>query len=238
MTVQKAVDLIGTPPTDQSATTIDWRHGNAQKYDGTQDGAISFHLKDGLIVDVPEGGIFSPQARRAFVTAWAAQRDQQAARDAALNEAESKAAAEARAKHDAELAAQAERLRSKQIEDAVQAHAELKAEVEAATSAKLACNVKTTCAKVFALAQIYIATETDQKIQVVTDSVIQTYNPTEDGKVGASIIKMPQRGDGALVSLSLSCKSSGFAAMESLCRKKNTRLYQGFLPFIETRLAQ
>jgi hypothetical protein len=54
------------------------------------------------------------------------------------------------------------------------------AAASAANGAKVVCDLKTTCAKVFALAQIYIATETDQKIQVVTDSVIQTYNPNRD----------------------------------------------------------
>ena len=116
--------------------------------------------------------------------------------------------------------------------------AEISAEMQAAANARVACNMKSTCQKVFALAQIYIATETDQKIQVVTDSVIQTYNPTEAGHVGASIIKMPGRGDNADVSLSLSCKSDGLRETQSLCRLKNTRLYNGFRPFIEHRLVQ
>jgi nucleoid-associated protein YgaU len=238
MTVQQAVELIGTLPTEQTTTALEWRRGNTQSYDATPGGAISFHVRDGVIVDVPMGGIFGVEARRLFIQAWAAQRDSQAARDSAQSEQDARAAAEARARRDAEQAAKAEKTRAEQAAEAAQAQAEIKAESEAAASANVTCNVKSTCAKVFALAQIYIATETDQKIQVVTDSVIQTYNPTEGGNVGASIIKMPQRGDGALVSLSLSCKSSGSGALSSLCRGKNTRLYKGFRPFIESRLAQ
>ena len=78
----------------------------------------------------------------------------------------------------------------------------------------------------------------DQKIQVVTDSVIQTYNPTDVGHVGASIIKMPGRNDDAEVSLSLSCKSGNTLAGESLCRIRNTRVYKGFRTFIERRLVE
>jgi hypothetical protein len=49
---------------------------------------------------------------------------------------------------------------------------------------------------------------------------------------------MPGRGDNADVTLSLSCKSDGVQGMQSLCRLKNTRLYNGFKPFIERRLVQ
>jgi hypothetical protein len=41
-----------------------------------------------------------------------------------------------------------------------------------------------------------------------------------------------------MVSLSLSCKSSGYPESESLCRVKRTHLYKRFRPFIESRLAQ
>jgi hypothetical protein len=216
MTVQEAVQVIGTPPSIRTATVLEWRHGTAQRYDATPNGAISFHVKNGVIVDVPEGGIFGPAARRLYAEEWSAQRERNQALDREKQEKDAKAAAEARAR----------------------IAAEIMAETSAANDAKVVCDLKTTCAKVFALAQIYIATETDQKIQVVTDSVIQTYNPTETGNVGASIIKMPQRGDRAVVSLSLTCKSSDLALSESLCRSKRTGLYNGFRPFIESRLVQ
>jgi hypothetical protein len=180
MTVEQAVEMIGAPPTKRTDTALEWKRGNAQSYDATAGGAIIFHLKDGVVVDVPEGGIFGPEARRLYLAAWAAQRDRQEALDRARLEKDREAAAQASARRDADMAAKAE-----------EARVEAEAEARAATEAKVACNVKLTCGKVFPLAQIYIATETDQKIQVVTDSVIQTYNPTEIGNVGASIIKMP-----------------------------------------------
>lgn len=234
MTIQQAVALIGMAPTHETATTLEWRSGRAQTYDATPEGAISFQVKDGLIVGVPEGGIFGNEARRQFVEAWAAKRDQ----EAAGREKEVMDAAEAARRRSATLAEQAEKARADRAVEEAKMRAEISAEMQAAANARVACNMKSTCQKVFALAQIYIATETDQKIQVVTDSVIQTYNPTEAGHVGASIIKMPGRGDNADVSLSLSCKSDGLRETQSLCRLKNTRLYNGFRPFIEHRLVQ
>lgn|GEM_PF-4527475 len=209
MTVEQAIALIGMSPTNRTGTLLEWRRGNAQRYNATPNGAINFHVRDGVIVDVPDGGIFGDEARRIYNETWASEH----ARQQAL---EAKAAAEARTKREAELEAAA----------------------QAAADAKVICDLKSTCAKVFSLAQIYIATETDQKIQVVTDSVIQTYNPTEIGNVGASIFKMPQRGDIASVTLNLSCKSNGTKQAEDLCRSKSTILYSGFRPFIEKRLAQ
>jgi hypothetical protein len=231
MTVQQAVELIGTPPSSRTEAVLEWRRGTAQQYDATLNGAISFHVKDGLIVDVPEGGIFGPVARRQYAEERAAQRERQEALEREQQEKAQEAAAQVDAQR---AAADAEKARA----NAEQARAEAEAEAKAAADARIACNVKSTCGKVFALAQIYIATETDQKIQVVTDSVIQTYNPTEIGNVGASIIKMPQHGDNAVVSLSLTCKSGDHETGGSLCRVKKTSLYERFRPFIESRLAQ
>lgn len=213
MTAQEAVELIGMPPSAQSGEVLEWRRGGALTYDATPNGAIVIHLKDGRVVDVPEGGIFGPLARQQYIADWVARQEER----------------------DRENSERLQRDARRKAEEAARLLAEAAAEQEAAATAGVTCNVKTTCAKVFSLAQIFIATRTDQKIQVVTDSVIQTYNPTDIGKVGASIIKMPQRGDNALVSLSLMCKDEGGYAT-SLCHTRNTALYKEFRPFIEKQL--
>jgi hypothetical protein len=237
MSVEQATEVIGIPPTHRTETSLEWRRGTAQEYDATPAGAIRFRLQAGLVTDVPPGGIFGPEARRRFVAEWAAELDR---RQAALQQGQDEAerAAKQAALQRAVLAAdEAEKNRVRAAAEAARRDAEIAEEARAAATARVLCSVKTSCAKVFALAQIYIATETDQKIQVVTDSVIQTYNPTEAGHIGASIIKMPQRGDGAEVSLSLSCKVDQYETTGSSCRLRKTNLYKGFRPFIESRLA-
>jgi hypothetical protein len=89
---------------------------------------------------------------------------------------------------------------------------------------------------VFALAQIYLAQNSDQKIQVVTDTIVQTYNPTDNGKVGMSIVKMPGKGTKEIVEITASCKDSEFHSFASICRQTRTRIYCGFRPFIEAHL--
>jgi hypothetical protein len=215
MTLAQAIDILGIPPTHQTGTYAEWRRGNAQTYDATPSGAIRVHLKDGLIVDVPEGGVFGPEARRLYIEQRNALRAEQTAAD------------------ERELAAQAAAAQAERKAAAM----ELEAEAQAAASANVACMEKSTCSKVFSLAQIYLADNADQKIQVVTDTIIQTYNPTEVGMIGATIVKMPQRGDSALVSMSLSCKvTDNYPEAQSLCRTRRTAIYKGFRPFIERQL--
>lgn len=226
MTVDQAIAVLGMAPSNRSSTDVEWRRGNAQTYDATPSGAIKFHLKDGLIADVPEGGIFGPEARRAYIEARNALRAEREAAD----EREQQANA-------AQAAAADERARARKEARIAQAKTEIAEELKAAAGANVACNEKSSCAKVFALAQIYIATETDQKIQVVTDTIIQTYNPTEMGKIGATIMKVPQRADGAVVALSLACKSGDEDEFGSTCRTRNADIYKRFRPFIEARLA-
>jgi len=88
---------------------------------------------------------------------------------------------------------------------------------------------------VFALAQIYVRDNADQKIQVATDTIIETYNPTEDGKLGITVIKMPRAGTVEIVKITPSCKES--SASERYCRLKRTAIYRGFKPFVVKSLS-
>ena len=209
MSVWQAKELLGTSPTDQTKLILKWRRGKAQDYDATPDGAIVFHVKNGKIVDVPEGGIFGPEARRQFIEAHPVQADRGQV-EAAGSDVESN-------------------------EEYV---AGLAAAAQAANAATIVCDVKLTCAKVFSLAQAFIAAETDQKMRVVSDAVMQTGSPTELGQVGASVFRTPQRPGRATVSLRLSCKAGSIQEQERLCREKTTRLSLKFRPFIEERLKQ
>jgi len=62
MTVAEVVAIIGIPPTDQDERRIQWRRGDAQAYDGTKNGAILYELATGRVVNIPDGGIYSPAA--------------------------------------------------------------------------------------------------------------------------------------------------------------------------------
>jgi hypothetical protein len=232
MTVAQAVEILGTPPSYIGNDAVWWRGGNAQRYDGKASGAIRYKLKDGVIVGVPPDGVFSLAAEQAYSAEPAVERTAAAAAKAASDAEAAKLTAEKQriAERDAAEA------RMKAERAAAERKVEIAAEAEAAANSSVTCHDKIMCAKVFALAQIYVTERADQKIQVATDTVIETYNPTELGRVGIKLIKMPRNGSNEIISLTASCKVDEYN--ERSCRLKRTEIYRGFRPFIESNLAK
>jgi len=225
MTVTQASQILGMPPTDTSSVLVQWRRGNAQEYNGTPAGAIEFHVLNDRIVDVPEGGIFSPAALAKINADWLRKRQKS---DAELEKLGAEQLEIAR------LAAEARRKQEKQEEE--EALKSIAAELKAKENAIVICKDKATCSKVFALAQIYVQQNADQKIQVATDTIIETYNPTEGGKAAITVIKMPRSGSTEMVQITPSCKADKY--FEKICQMKRITIYQGFKPFIEDSLSR
>lgn len=215
MTVQQAEAILGMAATDKGVNKVKWRRGNAQRYDATPNGSVEYSVENGVIVGIPDGGVFGPLARQAYLQKLA---EENAALRAA-NDAD-----------EAEAAVRRERANA-------QAKEEIAALLAAREQANMICRDKSTCTKMFSLAQIFITQNADQKIQVATDTVIQTYNSTENGNISASIIKMPGSGSNEKITLTLNCKSET-EAFDKLCRTNQTRIYNGFRPFIEKNLAK
>ena len=225
MTVAQAIAILGLAPTHQGPDFAEWRRGDSQKYNATASGAIHFDLRDGKIVNVPAGGIFGEAARKDFNAKWLAARQAQDEARFAAEEAEEKE----KARRLAESAETKRRL-------AEEAKSEIAAELLAQADANYTCTDKTMCGKVFSLAQIYLAQSADQKIQVVTDTIVQTYNPTDPGNIGMTIVKAPGKGTKEVVEVTVSCKDTDSLAFASICRLKRTGIYAGFRPFIQARL--
>jgi hypothetical protein len=225
MTVKEASSILGMEPTHLTAEKAQWQRGNAREYNATIAGAVEFKLSRGVIVGVPPGGIFGEEARRVYIEE----------RNAIYAQREAELAVAASAK-EAEVLKQKKRRDAEDEKNAKQRLANLEAEARAAEKATVICNDKATCAKIFALSQIYAAQNVDQKIQVVTDTIIQTYNPTEAGKMGASITKAPRRGTTEAITVIPSCNEGEHSAAVDLCILRRTRFYDNFRPFIEASL--
>lgn len=130
----------------------------------------------------------------------------------------------------AELVGLAER-QKREAEQAV-----MQAAAQAEKDAYVTCNDKASCDKVFSLAQIYINSMASQKIQVATDTIIETYNPTEYGNIGMGAVKIPGKGSSAIIRLSVTCKVSDSGHFENYCRSKKLDIYKGFRPFVNKML--
>lgn len=107
---------------------------------------------------------------------------------------------------------------------------------QAKKDAYVTCNDKTSCDKTFSLTQIYINSMASQKIQVATDTIIETYNPTEYGNIGMGAVKIPGKGSSAIIRLSVTCKVSDSGHFVNYCESKKLDIYKGFRPFINKML--
>lgn len=102
---------------------------------------------------------------------------------------------------------------------------------DAVRGSRLTCANDNECRKAFSLAQIYVSTKTDMKIQFATETIIETYNPTEAGKMGAKVIKMPGAGQSAEIEIIISCRECSV-----ISRQLSLNLMKEFRQFVESRL--
>jgi hypothetical protein len=131
------------------------------------------------------------------------------------------------------LAARARRAKedeARRLADAKRHEAFLRDIADARRAAGWICTGPT-CEKAFALAQIFVDRNADMKIQVATNTIVETYNPTDSGKVGLKIVKMPLRGDESEVRLTVICKDGHCGPERELA------IYRAFPAFMRARLA-
>ena len=97
------------------------------------------------------------------------------------------------------------------------------------------CGDKLQCDKAFSLTQIFIATNSDMKIQLATDTLIETFNPNKEGSMGAMAMKLPLAGTSAEIRLSVSCKA-GNKSIEENCKRDSIKMNRAFAQFLRERL--
>lgn len=106
--------------------------------------------------------------------------------------------------------------------------------VEAERKAVFRCRDKSQCDKAFSLTQIYIDSVTDMKLQIATDTILETHNPNEDGKIGLKAWRIPGRGTSAEIRITIFCHSGKNHA--DTCSRRKFDAYRGFIPFIKDKL--
>ena len=99
------------------------------------------------------------------------------------------------------------------------------------------CSDRNECDKAFAITQIFIVSNSDMKIQLANDTIIETYNPTESNKVGLKAVKMPKSGSSAQVMLFVNCHADTKSSIES-CYDKKISVYSAFPGYISSNLVK
>lgn len=108
--------------------------------------------------------------------------------------------------------------------------------IDAAQKSRFLCQNKIECEKAFALTQIFVSENSDMKIQVATDTIVETYNPTESMKTALKAIKIPRRGDSAEIVLTASCRDEGRESFKDICDRKLLSVYVAYPSFLQSAL--
>jgi hypothetical protein len=120
----------------------------------------------------------------------------------------------------------------------LQRKAASQAALDAATrAARISCRSTNECQKAFALTQIFINEKADMKIQLATDSIVETYNPTENMRVSLKAVKIPGAGSSAEIVLSGSCKDGDSDGAAAVCASKLLAVYRSFPEYMRNALA-
>lgn len=110
---------------------------------------------------------------------------------------------------------------------------------EAEQNTTVSCPNKQLCDKTFSLTKIYIQENADMKLQFSDDTTVSTYNPFDYAKVALRATRIPESGDSSSIKLVASCKGMDPNISEymfTLCVNRVVPIYNGFKPFIESRI--
>jgi len=108
--------------------------------------------------------------------------------------------------------------------------------LDAMEKAQYTCNSELECNKAFALTQIYISDNSDMKIQVATDTIIETYNPSDSFKIGFKALKVPGTGHSATIKLNAYCGEANSEAELKFCMIMIINILNNFTEYINSQL--
>lgn len=108
--------------------------------------------------------------------------------------------------------------------------------IVAAQKSRFACQSRPECDKAFALTQIFVSEYSDMKIQVSTETIIETFNPTDSMKTGLKAMKIPLRADTAEIVVTASCRDEGRESFVNFCDEKLLSIYRAYPAFVKTAL--
>lgn len=108
--------------------------------------------------------------------------------------------------------------------------------IDASKQSRVFCQSRAECEKAFSLTQIYMSEKSDMKIQVATEAIIETFNPTDSMKIGLKAIKIPKQGDTAEIVLTVSCRDESRESFKEVCDGKLLSIYTGYPAFVRSML--
>lgn len=120
---------------------------------------------------------------------------------------------------------------------------EMKQSIEKAKQeATLICTTKAQCDKAFILAKLFVVQNSIMDIRYSGDTMILTFDPDYNGRIGMAAQRIPDVGESATINLIATCKNMNMMTVPGTypffdeCAARLLSLYTGFRPFIASRL--
>jgi hypothetical protein len=93
------------------------------------------------------------------------------------------------------------------------------------------CKGAAACDKAMTSAQDFVVLNSNMRIQIATDTRIETYRPIEIGHLGMTVVKSPGNGDEAELQLTVTCR---VGVLRKLCPASEARVYAAFPVFMQS----
>jgi len=107
---------------------------------------------------------------------------------------------------------------------------------QARAASIVTCVTTAICDKVFSLTKVFIIQNSDMKIQLMDSTLVESFNPTENGKISIRAYKVPGKGDMASIHISISCKELPSKYVD--CLSKEIFIFKKFKTFINVALQE
>ena len=116
--------------------------------------------------------------------------------------------------------------------------------MESIKNGSVDCVDKAMCDKAFQLTKVYINNNSDMRVQQSDDTTISTFGPIHEGYVAMSATKTPGKGDSSTITIAVDCRGIDrelqpiefSRSFNPACLRKVSKIYDGFQPYIESRL--
>jgi hypothetical protein len=139
----------------------------------------------------------------------------------------------------ARLAREAQLQQAKSAADEKRAEGDrLRAELaDAMKRNRLECVGAAPCDRMFAQGQAYLLQHSDMRIQVATNTLIETYNATDSGKVSMRLVRLPMPGDRWDIQVTAACHAPRPQDIDG-CNRRLLAIYSGYLRHMQALEAQ
>lgn len=106
---------------------------------------------------------------------------------------------------------------------------------EARGGSIVVCENKAACDKAYALTKLFIRQNSETKIQLIDETLIESFNPMDEGQIAINAMKAPGVGDRSTIQIQVNCRDS-IRVNSVLCLIKKRATYLNYRAFMDNAI--